>query len=91
MILQDVQGIKKAEKEIDDMPSSTSENYQIKPRIRFCWHCSRKLRGNHFVEKYIHGHLRILHKSCEKLPEYIIENSIIKEEIKRMKNETEGS
>ena len=37
---------------------------QKKPRVRFCWSCGRKLRGNHFVEKEIDGHKRILHKTC---------------------------
>jgi hypothetical protein len=36
------------------------------PRVRFCWLCSNKLRGNHCVEKVIDGHSRILHKSCAK-------------------------
>jgi len=37
-----------------------------KPRVRFCWECSRKLQGNHHVEMVIDGHPRILHKSCAK-------------------------
>jgi len=38
----------------------------VKPRVRFCWHCMRKLHGNHFTE-YKHpedGHIRIVHKAC---------------------------
>lgn len=35
-----------------------------KPRVRFCWECGRKLRGNHFAEQMVDGHLRILHKDC---------------------------
>jgi hypothetical protein len=38
----------------------------MKPRVRFCWHCGNKLRGNHFVEVEIEGYPRILHKACEK-------------------------
>lgn len=38
-----------------------------KPRVRFCWHCGKKLWGNHHVEKTIDGHRRILHKQCWKL------------------------
>lgn len=37
-----------------------------KPRVRFCWLCGNKLRGNHHVEKVVDGHTRILHKSCAK-------------------------
>lgn len=39
-----------------------------KPRVRFCWHCMRKLHGNHFA-KYLHphdGYTRIVHKKCLK-------------------------
>jgi hypothetical protein len=35
-----------------------------KPRVRFCWVCSRKLRGNHFAEILIDEHMRITHKAC---------------------------
>lgn len=43
----------------------------MKPRIRFCWECSRQLRGNHYaelvLEKYtMDKHPRILHKDCAK-------------------------
>jgi hypothetical protein len=38
-----------------------------KPRVRFCWLCARKLRGNHFTEIEHDGHLRIFHKSCAEL------------------------
>jgi hypothetical protein len=34
--------------------------------IRFCWHCSRKLRGNHFVKAKVNGHMRVMHKACHK-------------------------
>jgi len=40
-----------------------------KPRIRFCWLCGRKLRGNHFVETVIDEHPRIMHKACAKWAE----------------------
>jgi len=40
-----------------------------KPRVRFCWECGRKLRGNHFVEREVGGHIRILHKECSRLLE----------------------
>ena len=36
----------------------------MKPRVRFCWHCGNKLRGNHFTEIEFDGHSRILHKAC---------------------------
>ncbi len=39
-----------------------------KPRVRFCWHCSRRLRLPSYVEKRIDGHLRILHKQCARNP-----------------------
>ncbi len=35
-----------------------------KPRVRFCWACSRKLRGNHHVIRFIDGHERVLHAIC---------------------------
>ena len=35
-----------------------------KPRVRFCWDCGNKLRGNHFEEMEIDGHQRVLHKIC---------------------------
>ena len=35
-----------------------------KPRVKFCWECGRKLRGNHFAELEAYGQLRILHKEC---------------------------
>lgn len=39
------------------------------PRVKFCWICSRKLRGNHFVYlDLLDGNpkerFRIVHKSC---------------------------
>jgi hypothetical protein len=42
-----------------------------KPRVRFCWHCGRKLWGNHYVEMVIDGHSRVLHKFCAKYPERV--------------------
>lgn len=37
-----------------------------KPRVRFCWHCGRKLRGNHHaVIIGQDGFDRIVHKSCK--------------------------
>lgn len=35
-----------------------------KPRYRFCWVCSRQLRGPYFAEVVIDGEKRIVHKSC---------------------------
>ncbi len=35
-----------------------------KPRVRFCWYCSRKLWGNKYTEDKIDGYSRIFHKSC---------------------------
>ncbi len=32
--------------------------------VKFCWHCGRRLRGNHHIELMIHGYMRTLHKSC---------------------------
>ena len=43
-----------------------SNSTQTKPRYRFCWLCSKKLRGNFHVEYKIDGHSRILHKVCWK-------------------------
>jgi len=37
-----------------------------KPRVRFCWECGNKLRGNYFTEQMFEGHPRILHKQCWK-------------------------
>lgn len=34
------------------------------PRLRLCWHCNKKLRGNHHIERLVFGHMRVLHKSC---------------------------
>lgn len=39
---------------------------KTKPRVKFCWECGQKLWGNHFVEKLVEGHYRILHKQCAK-------------------------
>lgn len=36
----------------------------INPRVRFCWACSNRLRGNHYTELDVHGEKRILHKFC---------------------------
>ena len=35
-----------------------------KPRVRFCWVCSRQLRGRTFAEVVMDGLPRIVHKSC---------------------------
>jgi hypothetical protein len=32
--------------------------------VRFCWHCGRKLWGNHHALAVIDGHERTLHKGC---------------------------
>jgi hypothetical protein len=47
---------------VSDM--ATENVKKKKPRVRFCWECGNKLRGNHFIEKEVEGHMRILHKSC---------------------------
>lgn len=36
------------------------------PRVKFCFHCGRKLRGRHHVEKVYEGHSRVFHKACYK-------------------------
>lgn len=44
------------------------EDYSEKQKVRFCWECGNRLRGNHYVIKRIDGNDRILHKRCaEKL------------------------
>jgi hypothetical protein len=35
-----------------------------KPRVRFCWVCSRQLYGRQFAEVEIDGLKRIVHKAC---------------------------
>lgn len=35
-----------------------------KPRLPFCWWCSRKLYGTISATLVIDGHERILHKAC---------------------------
>jgi len=50
----------------------TSSSDDTKPRVRICWHCGRKLRGNYFTEVVRDGHLRILHKECAEHPELVI-------------------
>ena len=37
-----------------------------KMRIRFCWLCGKQLYGNHSAMLKIDGHLRTLHKACDK-------------------------
>ena len=37
----------------------------LKP-CRHCWHCGRKLHGNHRATKIIHGNPHTFHKSCLK-------------------------
>lgn len=34
------------------------------PRVKFCWLCARKLRGNHFAEVEHGGRLLVFHKAC---------------------------
>jgi hypothetical protein len=36
----------------------------MKPRVKFCWECGRKLWGKNFIELVVGGHPRILHKRC---------------------------
>lgn len=43
-----------------------------KPRVRFCWACSRKLYGVSHVLRVIDGCERILHATCA----YEIDNGI---------------
>lgn len=40
-----------------------------KPRTRFCWHCSRKLQGNHFAEYQSENGPVVVHKDCKKILE----------------------
>ena len=42
---------------------------EVKPRVKFCWECGKKLWGNHFVEENIDGYSRILHKRCKEYRE----------------------
>lgn len=38
-----------------------------KARARFCWHCSRKLYGNHFaLDKTPDGREVVVHVGCKK-------------------------
>lgn len=39
---------------------------QSKPRTRFCWHCCRKLQGNHYAEYESENGTVIVHKACKK-------------------------
>ncbi len=39
----------------------------MKPRVRFCWECSRQLWGNSHTIMYIDGEYRVLHKLCAQL------------------------
>jgi hypothetical protein len=34
------------------------------PRVKFCWECGSKLRGNHYAIEVIDGWPRVLHKVC---------------------------
>lgn len=45
----------------------TKPENKAKPRIRFCWVCSKKLRGNSFSEVTFNkdGLKKIVHKDCE--------------------------
>ena len=36
----------------------------VLPRVNFCWHCGKKLRGRHFVEIIVFNLHRICHKQC---------------------------
>lgn len=44
----------------------TSSKPQLKPRVRFCWDCGKKLYGNHHTVVIMNGYEYILHKSCAK-------------------------
>lgn len=50
----------------DEAKRSPVERVIMAPRVRHCWHCGRKLHGNHFAEMVAEGHSRIFHKSCLK-------------------------
>lgn len=41
-----------------------------KPKVKFCWECGRKLRGNHFKREYHDFACRTMHKSCEHKEDY---------------------
>lgn len=36
----------------------------VKPRTRFCWHCSKQFRGNHFTEYETENGTVFVHKEC---------------------------
>lgn len=36
------------------------------PRVKFCWECGNKFRGNYHVIEIIDGYPRTLHKLCAK-------------------------
>lgn len=38
----------------------------MKNKVKFCWECSRKLRGNYFSKIFFKGAYRIVHKTCAK-------------------------
>lgn len=42
---------------------------QPKPRTSFCWHCARRLRGNHFVEYQSENGAVVVHKDCKRILE----------------------
>lgn len=36
----------------------------VKPKIKFCWECGKKLRGNHHSFLVLKGNVHTLHVSC---------------------------
>ncbi len=57
-----------------DPASVTSDLMDKKPRVKWCWWCGNKLRGNHHIEKMVCGHIRILHKECEDMPPWKLQD-----------------
>lgn len=49
-----------------DIPPVVKLNAVFQRKVKFCWHCGRKLWGNHFKEVLYEGHKRICHKECAK-------------------------
>lgn len=54
------------------------------PRVKFCWHCGKKLQWNASKKIFYYatltlpdGHERIVHKQCLKTPELILTDAEI--------------
>ena len=54
----------------EKLPDMIGLSEQVKPRVRFCFECGRKLRGNHHVEAALkedrNQFPKTLHKQCFK-------------------------